>query len=75
MSRFDACEQEGDRGQMRHKQDSAIVMVSSALLGALATAFVLLFSDLTGVQLPWWVATMVGALIGSVVGYVVRPVR
>lgn len=60
---------------MRQKQDPTTVMVSSALLGGVATAFVLLFSDLTGAPLPWWVATMVGALIGSVVGYVVRPVR
>jgi hypothetical protein len=60
---------------MRQKPNPTTDMVNSALLGGVATALVLLFSDLTGARLPWWLATMVGALIGSAVGYVVRPVR
>jgi hypothetical protein len=43
---------------MRHKPDTATVVVSNALLGGVATAFVLLFSDLTGARLPWLVATV-----------------
>jgi len=64
-----------DTQQMRRKPPAPTVMVSSALLGGVATAFVLLFSDLTGARLPLSLAGMVGALIGSVVGYVVWRVR
>jgi len=61
--------------QMRRKQEPATGLVTSAVLGGVATALVVLFSDLTGARLPWAVATMVGALIGSVLGYVVWRVK
>jgi hypothetical protein len=62
-----------ETNQMRRGQHFAAVLVSSALLGGVATALVLLFSELTGAHLPWSVASVAGALIGSVVGHLVWP--
>ena len=57
--------------QMRRKQEPATGLVTSALLGGVATALVVVFSDLTGARLPWPAAIMVGAVIGSVLGLLI----
>ena len=56
---------------MRRNHEPATALVTSALLGGVATALVVGFSDLIGARLPWPAAIMVGAVVGSVLGFLI----
>ncbi len=56
-------------------QKRVVMLTNSALFGALATSLVLALSLLTGARLPLSAAVACGAVIGSVVSYLVLQFR